>query len=133
MPKGLPFRLRFALAKLREDLCTRRGTYPATAAALTQLEAALETEFPRRHAPCKQLAVCSMRGLRVQMYRQLCCRLKRKVEELEAQLASHTAAKLAGGRLSEDCFVRILWQALLPQDGLWRSAFGTSLAPKVLS
>ena len=130
MPKGVHFRLRFVLAKLREELRVRRGSYPSTTAALAQLEAALEAEFPQRRATCQQPAACSRSGLRVQMHRQRCSRLHRRVDELEAQLAKHTAAKLAGGRLSEDCYVRVFLASPVATGRALARSFRDILGPE---
>ena len=64
------------------------------------------------------------------MYRQCCSRLNRKVKELEARLASYTAAKLAGGRLSEVCFVHVFLASSVASGRALAQSFRDSLGPE---
>ena len=128
MPKGLPFRLRDVLAKLREDLRTRRGAHPRTTAALDQLHEAIEAEFgPQRGQATDRANIMSMRVVRL---RQRACRAEKKVAQLQDQVASITAAKVAGGRLSDECFVRVFLASPVVTGRALSQAFRDILGPE---
>ncbi len=96
-------------------LSEQREPHPRCAAAVEELKAALLEEFGTSHRRRRRRAQLG-KGVRIRgshvdqckVWRQRATRLKKDNERLGKELARHTAAKAAGGRVAEEWILRVI-------------------------